>query len=75
MERRQSPGDGAQDKILHGRAALLRRPRVQGRAAALPYQEGEVFGHTPPGDQGKQKGISTIAGTWFNGTELKHIYG
>jgi len=23
-----------------GRAALLRRPRIQGRAAALPYQEG-----------------------------------
>jgi hypothetical protein len=32
----------AHDKNLHafGRAALLRRPRVQGRAAALPYQEG-----------------------------------
>jgi len=33
----------AHDKNLHvvGRAALLRRPRVQGRAAALPYQEDE----------------------------------
>jgi len=38
------PGDlRAQDKVLHvfGRAALLRRPRIQGRAAALPYLEGE----------------------------------
>jgi hypothetical protein len=32
-----------QDKDLpvFGRAALLRRPRDQGRAAALPYQKGE----------------------------------
>jgi hypothetical protein len=37
------------DKNLYvfGRAALLRRPRVQGRAAALPYQEGEDFCHAP----------------------------
>ena len=35
--------DGAHDKNLHvvGRAALLRRPRIQGRAAALPCQKGE----------------------------------
>ena len=34
---------GVQDKILRvfGWAALLRRPRIQGRAAALPYREGE----------------------------------
>ena len=32
-----------QDRILHvlGRAALPRRPRIQGRAAALPYRDGE----------------------------------
>jgi hypothetical protein len=32
-------------KDLHivGRAALLRRPRIQGRAAALPCQEGKDF--------------------------------
>jgi hypothetical protein len=32
--------EGLTDENLHvfGRAALLRRPRVQGRAAALPYQ-------------------------------------
>ena len=42
----------AQDKNLHvfGRAALLRRPRIQGRAAALPYQEGEEFCPAPPGE-------------------------
>jgi len=43
-----------QDKILRlfGRTALLRRPRIQGRAAALPYREREEifqaqskFGH------------------------------
>jgi hypothetical protein len=35
------------DKNPHvfGRAALLRRPRIQGRAAALPYQENEDFCH------------------------------
>ena len=34
---------GAQDKNLHifGRAALPRRPGIQGRAAALPYHDGE----------------------------------
>jgi hypothetical protein len=26
---------------VFGRAALLRRPRIQGRAAPLPYREGE----------------------------------
>ena len=38
-----------QDKNLHffGRAALLRRPKLQGRAAALPYQEGEDSCHAP----------------------------
>jgi hypothetical protein len=38
-----------QDKNVHvfGGAALLRRPRVQGRAAALPYQEGEDFCPAP----------------------------
>jgi hypothetical protein len=37
------------DKNLHvsGRAALLRRPRIQGRAAALPYQESEDFRPAP----------------------------
>jgi hypothetical protein len=37
-----------QDKNLHviGRAALLRRPRVQGRAAALPCQDGEDLCHS-----------------------------
>jgi hypothetical protein len=37
------------DKDLHifGRAALLRRPRIQSRAAALPCQEGEDFCHAP----------------------------
>jgi hypothetical protein len=29
------------------RAALLRRPRIQGRAAALPYQQGEEFRRAP----------------------------
>jgi hypothetical protein len=33
---------------ITGRAALLRRPRIQGRAAALPYQEGEDFCPAPP---------------------------
>jgi hypothetical protein len=38
-----------QDKNLHdaGRAALLRRPRIQGGAAALPCQEDEDFCHAP----------------------------
>jgi hypothetical protein len=38
-----------QDKNFHvvGRAALLRCPRFQGRAAALPHQEGEDFCHAP----------------------------
>ena len=38
-----------QDKILRvfGRAALLRRPRIQGRAAALPYREGEEICPAP----------------------------
>jgi hypothetical protein len=38
-----------QAKNLHvfGRAALLRRPRVQGRAAALPYQEGKDLRPAP----------------------------
>jgi hypothetical protein len=38
-----------QDNNPHvfGRAALLRRPEDQGRAAALPYQEGEGFFHAP----------------------------
>ena len=42
-------GREMQDKNLHvvGRAALLRRPIVQGRAAALPYQEGVDFCHAP----------------------------
>jgi len=42
-------GQGAHDKNLHdfGRAALLRRPRVQGRAAALPYHESEDFCPAP----------------------------
>jgi hypothetical protein len=30
-----------------GRAALLRRPRIQGRAAALPYHDGEGFCPAP----------------------------
>jgi hypothetical protein len=36
---------GLVDRNLHefGRAALLRRPRIQGRAAALPYQEVNVL--------------------------------
>jgi hypothetical protein len=36
---------GVQDKHLHvaGGAALLRLPRIQGRAAALPYLEGVDF--------------------------------
>jgi hypothetical protein len=40
---------GTQDKNPHvfGRAALLRRPRIQGRAAALPYQESEDSCHAP----------------------------
>jgi hypothetical protein len=35
--------------MLHffGSAALLRRPRIQGRAAALPCQEGEDFCPAP----------------------------
>jgi hypothetical protein len=39
---------GVLDKNLHvlGRA-LLRRPRVHGTAAALPYQEAEDFCHAP----------------------------
>jgi hypothetical protein len=43
-----------QDKNLHvfGRAALLRRPRFQGRVAALPYQEGEDFCHARYGVSG-----------------------
>jgi hypothetical protein len=37
------------DRNLHvfGGAALLRRPKVQGRAAALPYQEGEDLCYAP----------------------------
>jgi hypothetical protein len=40
---------GAHDKNLHvvGRAALVRRPRIQGRAATLPYQEVEDFCPAP----------------------------
>jgi hypothetical protein len=40
---RINPLPWVQDKNLHvfGRAVLLRRPRIQGRAAALPCQEGE----------------------------------
>ena len=40
----------AQDENLRvfGRAALPRRPRIQGRAAALPYQDGEDFCPAPP---------------------------
>ena len=43
-----------QDENLHvvGRAALLRRPRIQGRAAALPYQEGEKSCRAPAGGEG-----------------------
>ena len=39
----------AQDRILRvfGRAALLRRPRIQGGAAALPYREGEEICPAP----------------------------
>jgi hypothetical protein len=39
----------AHDKNLHvyGGAALLRRPTIQGRAAALPYLEGEDFRPAP----------------------------
>jgi hypothetical protein len=45
-----------QDKNLHvaGRAALLRRPSIQGRAAALPCLEGEDVRPAP-------------AGRWFDG--------
>jgi hypothetical protein len=37
------------DKNLYifGRAALPRRPRIQGRAAALPYRESEGFCRAP----------------------------
>jgi hypothetical protein len=37
------------DKNLHlfGRAALPRRPRIQGRAATLPCQQGEDYCHAP----------------------------
>jgi len=39
----------AQDRNLRilGRAALLRRPRIQGRAAALPYREAEEICPAP----------------------------
>jgi hypothetical protein len=38
----------AQDKnLLGGGVTLLRRPGVQGRAAALPHQEREDFCHAP----------------------------
>jgi hypothetical protein len=33
---------------VFGRAALPRRPRIQGRAAALPYHNGEDFCPPPP---------------------------
>jgi hypothetical protein len=41
--------DWVQDGFLRlsGRAALLRRPRIQGRAAALPYQSGGEFCAAP----------------------------
>jgi len=45
-----NPSMRVQDRFLRlsGRAALLRRPRIQGRAAALPYQQGEEFCRAPP---------------------------
>jgi hypothetical protein len=48
-----------QDKNLHvfGRAALLRRPRIQGRAAALPYLEDEDFRPAPGQDCGVTRGL------------------
>jgi len=44
--RPKSLGAGQNSSSLR-RAALLRRPGIQGRAAALPYQEGEDFCHGP----------------------------
>jgi hypothetical protein len=35
---------------IFGRAALPRRPRIQGRAAALPYHDGKDF--WPPPETG-----------------------
>jgi hypothetical protein len=32
---------------VFGRVALLRGPKIQGRAAALPYQVGDDFVHAP----------------------------
>jgi hypothetical protein len=52
-----------QDKNLHdaGRAALLRRPRIQVRAAALLYQEDEDFCHAPlPNNPERFVGVGAI---------------
>jgi hypothetical protein len=53
-----------QDKILRffGRAALLRRPRIQARAAALPYREGEEIGPAPIAVSSRQKKLTKRPG-------------
>jgi len=45
----RTPNVEAPEKNLRivGKAAPLRRPKIQGRAAALPYREGEDFCPAP----------------------------